>query len=67
MASTKVLQRSFTGGEVSPQMYGRIDDAKYQAGLKFAGILLFFHKDRWRIARVLPMSITQNTRTKSVD
>lgn len=34
MASTKVLQRSFTGGEISPQMYGRIDDAKYQAGLE---------------------------------
>lgn len=34
MASTKVLQRSFTGGEISPAMYGRIDDAKYQAGLE---------------------------------
>ncbi|MDD3884559.1 MAG: hypothetical protein PHW66_06440 [Gallionella sp.] len=27
------LQRSFTGGEVSPEMLGRIDDAKYQSGL----------------------------------
>ena len=29
----KYLQRSFTGGEVSPAMYGRIDDQKYQSGL----------------------------------
>lgn len=27
------LQRSFAGGEVSPEMFGRIDDARYQAGL----------------------------------
>lgn len=33
MASTKVLQRGFGGGEQSPQMYGRIDDPKYQIGL----------------------------------
>lgn len=34
MASTKVLQRGFGGGEQSPQMYGRIDDPKYQTGLE---------------------------------
>lgn len=34
MASTKVLQRGFGGGEQSPQMYGRIDDPKYQIGLE---------------------------------
>ena len=33
MANTRVLQRSFVGGEVSPEMFGRIDDQKYQAGL----------------------------------
>lgn len=33
MANTRVLQRSFSGGEVSPEMFGRIDDAKYQSGL----------------------------------
>ena len=32
MANVKTLQRSFAGGEVSPEMYGRIDDTKYQAG-----------------------------------
>lgn len=32
MANVRTLQRSFAGGEVSPEMYGRIDDAKYQAG-----------------------------------
>lgn len=29
----RTLQRSFAGGEVSPEMFGRIDDVKYQAGL----------------------------------
>jgi hypothetical protein len=33
MANVRTLQRSFAGGEVSPEMYGRIDDSKYQAGL----------------------------------
>lgn len=32
MANIRTLQRSFAGGEVSPEMYGRIDDTKYQAG-----------------------------------
>lgn len=32
MANVRSLQRSFAGGEVSPEMFGRIDDAKYQAG-----------------------------------
>lgn len=33
MASIRTLQRSFAGGEVSPEMLGRIDDVKYQSGL----------------------------------
>lgn len=32
MANTRVLQRSFAGGEMAPEMYGRIDDVKYQTG-----------------------------------
>lgn len=32
MANVKTLQRSFAGGEVSPEMFGRIDDVKYQSG-----------------------------------
>lgn len=32
MANVRTLQRSFGGGELSPEMYGRIDDAKYQSG-----------------------------------
>lgn len=32
MANTRTLNRSFAGGEISPEMYGRIDDSKYQAG-----------------------------------
>lgn len=32
MANIRTLQRSFAGGEVSPEMYGRIDDVKYQSG-----------------------------------
>lgn len=34
MSSTKVSQVSFAGGEISIDMYGRVDDTKYQAGLK---------------------------------
>ena len=34
MALTKTIHRSFAGGEVSPQMFGRIDDTKFQAGLQ---------------------------------
>lgn len=33
MPNTRTLQRSFGGGEISPEMYGRIDDVKYQTGL----------------------------------
>ena len=32
MSNIKTLQRSFSGGEVSPEMFGRIDDVKYQSG-----------------------------------
>jgi len=32
MANVKIAQRSFNGGEVTPEFYGRIDDAKYQSG-----------------------------------
>jgi hypothetical protein len=33
MPNIRNLQRSFGSGEVSPEMFGRIDDAKYQSGL----------------------------------
>ena len=33
MSNVRTLQRSFSGGEVTPELFGRIDDAKYQAGL----------------------------------
>lgn len=33
MAQIRTLQRSFAGGEITPEMFGRIDDAKYQSGL----------------------------------
>lgn len=33
MANTRIGQFSFIGGEVGPEMYGRFDDAKRQAGL----------------------------------
>ena len=32
MASTRNVNRSFAGGEIGPDMLGRIDDQKYQAG-----------------------------------
>ena len=31
--SFRRVQQGFTGGEVSPSMFGRFDDAKYQQGL----------------------------------
>ncbi|MBR0568363.1 hypothetical protein J5J83_19755 [Azoarcus sp. L1K30] len=33
MANVRTLQRSFGGGEVTPEFFGRIDDVKYQTGL----------------------------------
>jgi hypothetical protein len=33
MANIRSMQRSFGGGEVTPEFFGRIDDAKYQSGL----------------------------------
>lgn len=33
MATTRTYSRAFNGGEVSPEFYGRLDDAKYQSGL----------------------------------
>jgi hypothetical protein len=33
VANIRALQRSFSGGEISPEMFGRNDDAKYQSGL----------------------------------
>lgn len=32
-SNVRILQSSFGGGEVSPEMFGRIDDVKYQSGL----------------------------------
>ncbi|MDO5531064.1 hypothetical protein [Sutterella sp.] len=34
MTTSKVIQRSFTGGEISPRMHGRIDHTTYQTGLE---------------------------------
>ena len=33
MANVRTFLRSFAGGEVTPEFYGRIDDAKFQTGL----------------------------------
>lgn len=33
MAQVRTFSRSFAGGEVTPEFYGRIDDVKYQTGL----------------------------------
>ena len=33
MASIKTIQRSFVGGEIAPELFGRIDLDKYQSGL----------------------------------
>ena len=33
MSSTKLLTRSFAGGEITPEMYGRLDNVKFQTGV----------------------------------
>lgn len=33
MANARTFSRSFSGGEVTPEFWGRIDDTKYQSGL----------------------------------
>lgn len=33
MANIRTLERSFGGGELTPEFFGRIDDVKYQSGL----------------------------------
>lgn len=33
MTSTRTLTKSFTGGELTPEFFGKIDDNKYQTGL----------------------------------
>jgi hypothetical protein len=33
MSSFKTLTRSFAGGEITPEMYGRLDNVKFQTGL----------------------------------
>ncbi len=33
MANVRTFQQAFSGGEISPEMFGRIDDSKYQMGL----------------------------------
>lgn len=33
MSSSKLLTRSFAGGEITPEMYGRLDNVKFQTGL----------------------------------
>lgn len=33
MASTRIIQQSFNGGEVTPEFFGRLDDTKRQSGL----------------------------------
>ena len=33
MANARTFSRSFSGGEVTPEFWGRIDDPKYQSGL----------------------------------
>ena len=36
MVQTRTLARSFSGGEVTPEFWGRLDDQKYQTGLALA-------------------------------
>lgn len=33
VANIRNLQRSFAGGELTPEFFGKIDDAKYANGL----------------------------------
>lgn len=49
MSTTKAIQVSFAGGELSESMYGRMDDQKYQTGLAKCSNFL-----------VLPQGVVQN-------
>ena len=44
MPVTRTFSRSFSGGEISPEMFGRIDDAKFQQGAATMRNLLLNHK-----------------------
>ena len=33
MPTTRTFNQAFAGGEISPEMFGRISDTKYQAGV----------------------------------
>lgn len=75
-ADVRSLIRSFSGGEVSPEIYGRIDLAKYQIGLaKCRNFIVLPHgpainrsgtqyvievKDSTKPVRVIPFSYSSN-------
>ncbi len=78
MANVRTFARSFAGGEVTPEFYGRIDDVKYQTGLaKCLNFITLPHgpahnraglafvrevKDSTRKTRMIPFSYS-NTQT----
>jgi len=55
--SLKTYQRAFNGGVVSPAMFARIDDGKYQTGL--AVCKNFLIRGRSPLVRAFLSSITR--------
>lgn len=40
MAAENIIERSFSGGEIAPALYARVDQSKYQTGLRTARNLI---------------------------
>lgn len=64
MANTKTLTRSFSGGEVTEEFWGRIDDPKFQTGL--AKCLNFIPLPHGPVANRAGTSYTRETKNSSL-
>ena len=53
MPTTRTFAKAFSAGEISPEMFGRIDDAKYQQGAATMRNLFLNHKGQHKTDRGL--------------
>ena len=53
MPVTRNFKQAFSGGEISPEMFGRIADNKFQQGAATMRNFIANHKDLHRIGRDL--------------
>lgn len=64
MAQVRTLARSFAGGEVTPEFWGRIDDGKYQTGLALARN--FVPLPHGPVANRAGLAFTRETKTSTL-